>query len=175
MFIGHISAGYLLTRSCLNVFQVPRSSVQPLFWVGLLASILPDFDLGYFYLIDVRQHNHHSYWTHIPLFWACSYLLLIPWTLIFKLQKAFVVSTVVFINVMGHMALDTIAGGIRWGEPFSQDYTALIAIEPSHDWWVLNFMLHWSFLIEIALTGFALWSWRHSKSSAMKNNVLFID
>lgn len=175
MFIAHISAGYLLTRSCLKVFQVPNRSVARLFAVGLLASVLPDFDLLYFYLIDAQQHNHHSYWTHIPIFWIWCYLLLIPWTLIFKLQKVFVVSTVVFINVMGHMVLDTVAGGIRWGEPFSDGYTVLLTIQPRYDWWVLNFVLHWSFLIEVALIVLAIRSWLQSKSSAMKNNILFTE
>ena len=175
MFIAHISAGYLLTRSCLNVFQVPKSSVQPLFWAGLLAGVLPDVDWLYFYLVDAQQHNHHSYWTHIPLFWVCGYFLLIPWTLIFKLQKVFVVLTVVFINVIGHMVLDTMSGGIRWGAPFSEHYTVLIPIESRHDWSVLNYFLHWSFLIELALVGLSLRSWRQSKSSAMRNSVLFIE
>ncbi|VTR68827.1 hypothetical protein DESC_720205 [Desulfosarcina cetonica] len=34
----------------------------------------------YFYIFDHRQHHHHTYWTHIPLYWAI--VLVFPFLLL---------------------------------------------------------------------------------------------
>lgn len=66
MFIAHLPAGYLLSRPFAR--RNP-SQARAIFGIGLLCSVLPDFDLAYFYLIDQRRTPHHDYWVHTPVFW----------------------------------------------------------------------------------------------------------
>ncbi len=81
MFIGHIPAGYLVSYSIIKLIKNPNLSAHntnQLLFIGIIAAAFPDISLFYFYLIDNRQHLHHSYWTHIPFYWAImSSLLLI--------------------------------------------------------------------------------------------------
>ena len=72
MFIGHLPAGYLITKGLLRRSGGNGSVAQTgplLLALGLSASLLPDLDMFYFYLIDHGQHLHHGYWTHLPIFW----------------------------------------------------------------------------------------------------------
>tara|TARA_R110000868_G_scaffold10226_12_gene50135 strand:+ start:655 stop:852 length:198 start_codon:yes stop_codon:yes gene_type:complete len=65
MFIAHLPAGYLLTSA---IQTRARNQSLSLLATGLVASVLPDADLLWFYLFDNRQHVHHAYITHTPAF-----------------------------------------------------------------------------------------------------------
>jgi inner membrane protein len=127
---------------------------------GLLCSVLPDFDLLYFYLIDHRQHAHHTYWTHIPIFW-----LLLTGALYFGtkavLRKNIGLACVILLaNTQTHLLLDSVAGGIYWLHPFNNEYYRLFEITARYDWWVWNYIIHWTFLFElliIAATTYVIW------------------
>ena len=69
MFLAHMPAGYMASKFLLSQFQLDISKTKWLLLLGLLGSIFPDLDMLYFYLIDNRQHGHHSYLTHIPFYW----------------------------------------------------------------------------------------------------------
>lgn len=146
MFIGHLPAGYLLTKKLQQVFSIPTCLMA-----GLLGSILPDFDMVYFYLIDKQQHLHHGYWTHIPFFWmlvaGAVYSLLY-----FGRQMQFVfVAHVFFASIFAHLFLDTIVGKIEWLQPFSDRAIYFFDVPAVYDFWVWNFVLHWTFLFEVTL------------------------
>ena len=66
LFIAHLPAGYLLSRPFTR--RNP-SQARAIFGVGLLCSVLPDFDLAYFYLIDQRRTPHHDCWVYTPIVW----------------------------------------------------------------------------------------------------------
>lgn len=156
MFIAHMPAGYLLTR----YFQhKTRNYSRGLMWTGLIASIFPDFDLAYFFLIDHRQHPHHEYLTHMPLVWAAFALLM--WGMAWLTNKPKLVPCigVVLSNVLLHMAMDSIMAGIYWLYPFSDIEVNLLHITKHYDWWVLNFVLHWTFMLEIFIVFIALNVW----------------
>jgi inner membrane protein len=69
MFVAHIPAGYLLSR----YLSRGHPDRKALILTGVVASVLPDTDLLWFYLVDNRQRVHHSYVFHWPLFWvACA-------------------------------------------------------------------------------------------------------
>jgi len=55
------------------------------------------------------------------------------------------------------MALDSIAGSIAWGWPLSAAAYPLVVVHPTHGHWILSFLNHWTFKVEIALT---LIAWR---------------
>jgi inner membrane protein len=149
MFIAHLPAGYLLTRRI-----VPHRSPR-LLALGLAASVLPDLDLVEFYAIDHRRVLHHAYWTHQPFWWGLLALLWLGAALLLRSRAWALSGVVLFANVFAHLALDTVAGHIRWLAPFSDTSFALVTVPPGHAWWVSNFVLHWTFLIELAITAWA--------------------
>ena len=157
MFVAHLPAGYLLTKGLQYVSGVRSRAYLP---AGLVASVLPDIDLLYFYLVDDRKTSHHHYVTHLPMFWLT--LALAAWGLLWatgKSRHAFLIG-VVLANVMLHLALDSVAASVSWLYPFSPLDVNLVHVPARYNWWVWNFILHWTFFFEIALILAAAVVWR---------------
>lgn len=147
MFIAHVPAGYLVTKSLQKKFNTQKA-----LWLGLFASILPDLDIFYFYFVDERRHHHHSYWLHIPFWWLVIAVFTAVCFFLFKNQKQiWFFYAVFFLNVFLHLFLDTIVGDILWLYPFSKQMIHFFYVEARFDFWVWNFILHWSFLLEVGL------------------------
>jgi inner membrane protein len=152
MFIGHLPAGYMLTRamwSRLDKMGIPKPDRRPLLFVGLVASVFPDIDLLYFYLVDNRQHLHHSYWTHLPFYWLVMGVLGLSFISFSRQKWLLPYLLVAEANLFLHCFLDTIVGKIWWLYPFSKQDIVLFDIPMIYDWWIFNFVLHWTFLLEI--------------------------
>jgi len=155
MFIAHLPAGYLMARRL-----VPRLAREPrrarsLMVLCLVASVLPDIDLVYFYLFDDRRTLHHDYWTHIPAFWLLATGAAVA---LFRIARAPVPWSAVAALLAGlflHLALDTVTGGIAWLYPYDIGRYVLVDVPARFDWWVWNFVLHWSFVLEIAILAWA--------------------
>jgi len=159
MFIGHLPAGYLTTKAILSRTRAGSDDAKTgviLISVGLMASLLTDLDMLYFYLIDHRQHLHHGYWTHLPIFWLIVCLGIFASSALVRSKIGLLVAMIFTVNIFGHLLLDTITGGIRWLAPWSPRPFTLVMVQAQYDWWVLNFMGHWSFAIEILLVFVAL-------------------
>ena len=156
MFIGHLPAGYLATSLALKSSVFPVEHRRLFMIAGLASSVVPDIDVLYFYLVDRQQHHHHSYWTHVPLFWICILALvaLVSW----KSYSSFIfLSTIVCgLNVFVHLILDSIAGSVQWLRPFSEAGFSMVEVPARYRPWVLNFIFHWTFLLEIVVVGLAL-------------------
>ncbi|MBB3992622.1 hypothetical protein GGR95_000241 [Sulfitobacter undariae] len=58
MFIAHVPAAYLLSRSLRD----PQAQIAL-----LIGSVAPDLDLTRFYFLDGQSIHHHEYLTHRPL------------------------------------------------------------------------------------------------------------
>lgn len=152
MFIAHLPASYCLTTAILNEIEHTNGKRHGLYLrIGCLASILPDMDMIYFYLIDQRQHLHHSYWTHLPVFWiSCSAGLLSLGLLLRK--RTLVHGTLIgFANVMLHLLLDSFASKVKWMYPLSDAYFGLFRVPSAYGWWIRNYLCHWTFAIEVIL------------------------
>ena len=150
MIIAHLPSGYVLGR----IWPV-APLVLP---AAVLGAVLPDFDMIWFYLIDDRAVHHHRYWVHIPAFWAAIAAIALP--LIAVLTRRYLPAAAVFFAaLLLHICLDTIAGDIAWHWPFSQQFTSLVTVPSTHDWWVWNFVLHWVFALEIMIWAVAIWMW----------------
>lgn len=156
MFIAHLPAGYILTRQALWGRSVAAATARRLMALGLLAAVLPDLDLVYFYLIDNRQTLHHQYWTHLPVFWAVLAAPALAAAAASRRPAALLAWLVVFANIFGHLVLDTVVGHVLWLYPLSPESVVLFEVPARHDWWVWNFVLHWTFLLELLLCGAAL-------------------
>jgi inner membrane protein len=163
MFVAHIPAGYLLSRY-LSRGQADRKA---LILTGIVASVLPDTDLLWFYLVDNRQTVHHSYVFHWPLFWvacaACAWAVarVMHWTRLYPFIG------VALAGLLLHMVLDSIAAEIGWLKPFAPYEVNLVKVSARYDWWVWSFVLHWTFLLELAIVlaaGVTLW-WEYGARS----------
>jgi inner membrane protein len=160
MFIGHIPSGYIWTRFCLNrcqkSFNFGEKSLRRFMFWGLTASVLPDIDMFYFYVIDNHQHLHHSYWTHIPLFWIALFLIsfLVAWVI--KKGEWVFLFFIIFSNIFLHLFLDTIAGKIRWLYPLSRHDFVFVTVPARYHWAYWNFIFHWTFLLELVVTSWAI-------------------
>ena len=149
MFIGHLPAGYVLTRALwVALLRVPMPKWRPFLLAGLVSSILPDMDLLYFYLIDNRQHPHHSYWTHLPFYGVIVGILMLLFIVISKRKQWLPYVIVVGANIFLHLCLDTIVGKVRWLYPISNRDFYFFSVPRIHSWYVWDFVLHWTFLLE---------------------------
>lgn len=164
MFIGHLPAGFITAKLLFPRFAA--YSVSPktfLFW-GMLGAIAPDIDMLYFYLIDHRQHHHHSYFTHFPLVWLLLLIASAAWFYVAVQRNHAVLAILFSLGCFLHMFLDTIVGDIWWFAPFIDKPFALATVPAIyHPWW-LNFLLHWSFGIEIIVVCWAVYLWRTSSN-----------
>lgn len=147
MFLGHLPAGYLLSKLSVRKWQLSKY----VFWGGLLGSVFPDFDLLYFYLIDGRQTLHHEYWMHLPSAWAVITLVGLVFLFVAKKKDWLPIWLLFIVNIFVHLVLDSIAGGVLWMHPFSTRSFQMFYIPSVHGFWVWNFVLHWTFLFEIVL------------------------
>jgi inner membrane protein len=160
MFIGHLPAGYILTKLSYSRFShCIKNDRTYLFW-GILGSIAPDFDMFYFYLIDHHRRNHHKYISHYPVVWFVSIVMSI--VLLKMTHKKHCLCMAIFsMSGFVHLILDSIAGDILWLAPFSSRAFSLATVPARyHPWWT-NFMVHGSFVFEILVTMWAFWIWRN--------------
>jgi inner membrane protein len=124
--------------------------------LGLIGSLLPDVDMLYFYLIDNRQHLHHGYGTHIPLFWAVLTGLTLLAGALLRKPSIRTATLILFSNVFIHLGLDSIVGKVRWLAPFFDSDFVLFDVPAQFGWWVWNFVFHWTFLFEVAIVAAAV-------------------
>ena len=144
MLTAHLPAGYCLAR----LVQGQRRTGALLRSTVFACSVLPDLDLLWFYLVDDRAIHHHRYWVHVPFFWACVAAVLLPlaWRTAFR-QAAVLGLSAIFL----HLLLDTIAGGIMWLYPLDATLFQFAVVPPAYDHFMISFLLHWTFLMEIVV------------------------
>jgi inner membrane protein len=154
MFIAHLPSGYLSGCYASGFFSPNfRKSIFSGFLVG---SILPDIDVLYFYLIDHGRHHHHHYWTHLPVFWVASLALGLSIALLRRDRILAMFASALFLGTFLHLLLDTPFAGVAWAYPLSSHLFHLVTVPATRNWWVLSFVLHWSFLFELVICFWAL-------------------
>lgn len=151
MLIAHLPAGYLLGRA--------SGAKRGVLGAVLLASMLPDFDMLWFHLVDGGSIHHHRYWPHIPAFWAMVAVVILPPIAVLK-RRWLLPAALCFGAIILHLLLDTLVGGIMWFWPISPDLFRLAIVPANHTHWILSFMLHWSFWIELLICALAAFVYR---------------
>jgi inner membrane protein len=142
MIIAHLPSGYLLARGTGH-----RRGM--LLGAALLGAVLPDFDMLYFHFVDHSVH-HHRFWPHIPAIWAVITLTVLP--LVRWLRPSWFAPVVLLLaGVWLHLVLDTWAGDIMWLWPYSDRLFHVFGVPATQSNWVLSFVLHWTFLAEVAI------------------------
>lgn len=168
MIIGHAPGAYIASKLLHGRLFAGGVSIRAFVIAGVLGGVAPDLDMLYFHLIDLRQHHHHSYFSHWPVVWlgllALSLLLL-------RLRRGSQAAMLaVAFSGMGvlHLLLDSIVGDIWWFAPLLDQPFALFSVPALYKPWWLNFLLHWSFALELALWVWALllYRQRHKVSPA---------
>jgi inner membrane protein len=155
MLIAHLPAGYLLTSWIERRAGIRSRAVMA---AGLAGSILPDLDLLWFYGVSDRRTPHHDYVTHAPLAWMAAGLVAWAAVRLAGWRRGPLLVGVVLANVLLHLALDTVVGGIRWLWPLDGVETKLVAVPHRFDFWPWNFVLHWTFALELLIVACAAWA-----------------
>jgi len=150
MFIAHIPVGLCLAR-LLTKRRLSFSTIA----IASFGAIFPDLDLFRFYVIDGQHVHHHSYWTHLPVYWAGFIIVSI---LLFKIcARPYPVRlTVFFAAAMSHLCLDSVSGDIRWLWPLSTEGFQFVSVPATHSKWYMSFLYHWTFKLEILISFLAL-------------------
>ena len=154
MLISHVPAGYIITRIADNILsrqQIRAIHRRAFYFWAFVGSVFPDIDMFYYYFIDKRQHLHHEYLTHIPFFWICSISLTMLFSAILKKHAARIYIYIFSINIFLHLFLDTLIGKIKWLYPFSEKFIFFFDVPTVYDNWIWNFVIHWTFMIEILI------------------------
>lgn len=162
MIIAHAPAGYLSAKW----IQSRGLAAKGLIAAGIAGALAPDLDMFYFYLVDGRQHHHHTYWTHYPIVWGSLLAAAILWFCLARQSKAAALSLVFCINGFLHLVLDSLVGDIWWFAPFIDKPFAFFTVSPGFKPWWLNFILHWSFLVELLIVTASVLVFKRSRKKA---------
>lgn len=150
MITAHLPAGYVLGRTAQR-YGVNRW----LMLAALVGSVLPDFDLIWFYLVDDRAIHHHHCWVHIPGFWApvavATLLSLRMWA-----PNWLPPARVFFVAIFLHLILDSIAGSIAWAWPFSDHLFEFVQVPATQSHFIWSFILHWTVSFELMIWALAI-------------------
>ncbi|MEM8578635.1 MAG: metal-dependent hydrolase [Pseudomonadota bacterium] len=142
MMTAHLPAGYLAVTALDHGFDR-----DPLVWWAIVVgAVLPDLDMIWFYAVDGVAVHHHTYITHDPSLWLG--------VLVLGLIASSRALIGVGLGAVSHMALDTITGVIAWGYGRVSFTGPLVEVPARFEPWPLNFLLHWTFALELAL-----WVW----------------
>ncbi|MCO6181039.1 metal-dependent hydrolase [Ciceribacter sp. RN22] len=155
MLIAHFPAGYLLAKGV----SFGRRPGRVLFFGIVAGSILPDLDMVYFHLIDNGRTHHHAYISHWPIVWVLLIVLgfgFWAWgryraTVVGKREAVATAMAGLGIGGLLHMLLDTVAAPLMWLAPFSAQWFEIVSVPPRHSNWVFSFVLHWTFVLELAI------------------------
>lgn len=160
MIIGHLPSGYIAAKLLIKKYWPTEHNTTAIKTACITGAIAPDFDMLYFYLVDNKQHHHHSYWPHYPIVWTTLICISALWSA--KAKNKYWAKLLLLFSCCGflHILLDSIVGDIWWGAPFIDKPFSLFTVPALYTPWWLNFILHWSFLFELVLVFWAIYLWK---------------
>ena len=158
MFIAHLPSGYILAKLLEKKFKQNLLSKKVFFIIVMIGAVFPDIDLIYFYLFDNRSVHHHKYFLYWFSFWVPIFLMSYFYFKRSIYSRKFILMVMLFSGAaLLHIGLDTFVGDVWLFAPFiDQPYVFFEVTSRYQPWW-LNFILHWSFLVELILCLIALW------------------
>lgn len=154
MLIAHLPTGYLAGTAALDRLALPVRQRRVLLAAALAASVAPDLDVVAFYTVGGDVH-HHAYPTHWPLVWMGLMGLGLAVGVLGRNRFVMLLSLFVGGAALLHLSLDSIAGAVRWGAPFSDHETTLVDVPASRSHWIWSMVLHWTFAVELTLAAVA--------------------
>ena len=172
MFIAHLPAGFITTKLLFPYAKGYSVSYKAFLFWGMFGAIIPDLDMFYFYLIDHHQHHHHRYASHFPIVWLCLLIIASLWFYKASTRKNAVLALIFSLNAFIHLCLDSIVGDIWWFAPFIDQSFSLATVPAHYPYWWLNFILHWSFALEIIIISWATYLWNNTKQENRPNEAI---
>jgi len=160
MIIAHLPAGYVISKLLVRHAEPLGVPATAFLWAGVIGAIAPDLDMFYFHLVDHRQHHHHTYFTHYPILWLVLLAASAIWLYNARTKNHAACAAIFSLNGLAHMFFDTIVGDIWWFAPWGNESFAFFTVPALYKPWWLNFLLHWSFALELAVLAWAIYLWR---------------
>lgn len=168
MIIAHAPSGYVMAVSLIRRICNGSVSAKAIIAVGIAGAFAPDLDMLYFHLIDNRQTHHHKYPTHWPIIWLALVATSALWFRLLPQSKAAVLSLMFCMGGVLHVLLDSFVGDVWWFAPFIDQPYAMFTVPARFNPWWLSFILHWSFLVEIAICVWALLLYRRGSRPSLQ-------
>lgn len=158
MFIAHLPSGYILSKLLEKKFKHNLLSKKVFFIVVMMGAVFPDIDLFYFYLFDNRSVHHHKYFLHWFSFWIPIFLISYFCFKRSVYASQFALMTMLFSGAaLLHICLDTFVGDVWLFAPFIDRAYVFFEVTSRYQPWWLNFILHWSFVVELLICLIAIW------------------
>ena len=101
----------------------------------------------------------HVYVPHWPIVWLSISVLALVWYWI-EQSKAAVCAVLLGLTGISHMVLDSVVGDIGWLKPWHDGLYAIFEVSNRYSPWQLNFIIHWSFAMELLLLALSIWQWQ---------------
>ena len=161
MLIAHAPVGYIA-----GVALRRWSSIPGLVGAAVAGALAPDLDMLLF-LADPTIH-HHAWPTHWPVVWLGLAAAAAPGLARARSRTPAALVLVFAASGFLHLVLDTVAGDVRWLAPISDRAWSLVRVTRRFEPWWLNFVLHWTFAVELALVALAGGVWLRRRRSAQK-------
>lgn len=146
MIFAHLPAGYLLSRVIQKKLNTSR-----FLWLGLVGSVLPDLDILYYIFSGKRWLSHREFWMHIPIYWVGITLVVFLALALLRKKDWYPAAVIFFAGVFSHFILDTVIGGIQSLYPITRVGYYLTIVPARGGFWLWSFVLHWTFLLELAI------------------------
>ena len=158
MLIAHAPTGMLMAAVLIKL-KPKAVSWQRWYLMGAVMGMLPDLDMLWFYFVDHRQYHHHVYVPHWPIVWLSISVLTLVW---YGIKQSKVAAGAVLLGLTGisHMVLDSVVGDIGWLKPWHDGLYAIFEVSNRYSPWQLNFIIHWSFAMELLLLALSIWQWQ---------------
>lgn len=154
MILAHLPAGYILGR----MLGQRRGKVMI---AALLGSVLPDLELLYAFAFGTGPVGLARSWLHLPAFWlGVALVALAMCTRYWPAHRRLV--WVFLAAILLHLMLDNLSDGVMWFWPLSDRMFRLVLLPPTPGSWLIQLVLHWSFLAEALIITLAFWLYRKS-------------
>ncbi len=129
----------------------------------MVGAVAPDLDMAWWWLVDHGAVHHHRYVTHLPATWLAA--ALVAALALGGAHRRLALSTCA--GALLHLVLDGVAGDVAWLWPLSDRLFSLVTVPATGGHWVVSFVTHWTFTLEVAITAAAAAWWARGARRAL--------
>jgi len=159
MLTAHLPSGYILGAILEKDLEKDNDRPAHTAWIlsaAIIGAMIPDLDMFYFHFVSLGRVHHHMFVSHWPLAWLALGLPTIAMTQLRGSARWRNGAIAFFAGVFLHLLLDSIAAPVFWLMPFAPGRLELTVVPASQSHWILSYLLHWTFLVELAIWAVAI-------------------